>query len=685
MSHIKKHTKLLISSTALSFAVVPFVVSCSQDNSHSQSFQDEIDQQYKIFYNALKTDKTFYIQNFNFNNSNSIIMSLKEISSFIVMPELSTKFNYEFIVTKQNDNRNSNKFEIQIEMLVKEKNKDRQLNPSNINWKTKIINNIESKEINEATDLYQKLESSSITITNSKNEALSDFSTVLPSFVEATISSTKITINDFPSSSTNFNLNKSYSFNDAKGEIIITLDLIDKSNGLKYYVDNYNDVKNKIFAGFSTLEKKSEEIESIFKTISRTFSLKSVANEKILPYLPSSITNINEMLNLYKEIVKIKDDNEHIKNIIELLEKNNTEWFNLTITTTNANDVNGTLTVEYNLFDKFTGFQIKPNNITRTATLNNMLSLTIKDENDKEDYSQLENAYQAYNLVKTIKLLPEKSYSTEPSTISTIDLNYLTNNTNIQSIVPQFKIENEYIMFSLKSNEITNNFRFNITNTKPSIIDNIRGIVQIPIQMQIELKNDFDNDGSIGDNETQWINFLPPKSKNIDGTFNSAAESSNLMIGNYLTNELKQTNKFYSAVNSIQNNLIEIIIKDETHYNDYLETCSSDESKIEELFADQIKYQLFQALLKYDNSENTYNEFQNILETYEISLDLTSGKSVFVSSSQTNKYFELSDAVNLRLKTIADDETNSKYIDWLEGSTTPKDFPKIKIKIKYEP
>ena len=130
------------------------------------------------------------------------------------------------------------------------------------------------------------------------------------------------------------------------------------------------------------------------------------------------------------------------------------------MTTTNANDVNGTLTVEYNLFDKFTGFQIKPNNITRTATLNNMLSLTIKDENDKEDYSQLENAYQAYNLVKTIKLLPEKSYSTEPSTISTIDLNYLTNNTNIQSIVPQFKIENEYIMFSLKSNEITNNFRF---------------------------------------------------------------------------------------------------------------------------------------------------------------------------------------------------------------------------------
>lgn len=685
MSHIKKHTKLLISSTALSFAVVPFVVSCSQDNSQTQSFQDEIDQQYKIFYNALKTDKTFYIQNFNFNNSNSTTMSLKEISSFIVMPELSTKFNYEFVVSKQIDNQNSNKFEIQIEMLVKEKNKDRQLNPSNINWKTKIINNIESKEINEATDLYQKLESSSIAITNSKNETLSDFSTVLPSFVEATISSTKITINDFPSSSTNFNLNKSYSFNDAKGEIIITLDLIDKSNGLKYYVDNYNDVKNKIFAGFSTLEKKSEEIESIFKTISRTFSLKSVANEKILPYLPSSITNINEMLNLYKEIVKIKDDNEHIKNIIELLEKNNTEWFNLTMTTTNANDVNGTLTVEYNLFDKFTGFQIKPNNITRTATLNNMLSLTIKDENDKEDYSQLENAYQAYNLVKTIKLLPEKSYSTEPSTISTIDLNYLTNNTNIQSIVPQFKIENEYIMFSLKSNEITNNFRFNITNTKPLIIDNIRGIVQIPIQMQIELKNDFDNDGSIGDNETQWINFLPPKSKNIDGTFNSAAESSNLMIGNYLTNELKQTNKFYSAVNSIQNNLIEIIIKDETHYNDYLETCSSDESKIEELFADQIKYQLFQALLKYDNSENTYNEFQNILETYEISLDLTSGKSVFVSSSQTNKYFELSDAVNLRLKTIADDETNSKYIDWLEGSTTPKDFPKIKIKIKYEP
>lgn len=685
MSRIKKHTKLLISSIAIGFAVVPFVVSCSQDNSNTQSFQDEIDQQYKIFYNALKIDKSFYIQNFNFNNSNSTTMSLKEISSFIVMPELSTKFNYEFVVSKQIDNQNSNNFEIKIEMVVKEKNKDKQLNPSNINWKIKTINNIESKEINEAIDLYQKLENSSITITNNKNETLSDFSVVLPSYIEATSNSTKITINNFPSSSTNFDLNQSYSFNDAKGEIVVTLDLIDKSNGLKYYVDNYSDVKNKIFAGFSTLEKKSEEIESIFKTISRTFSLKSVANEKILPYLPSSITNINEMLNLYKEIVKIKDDNEHIKNIIELLEKNNTEWFNLTMTTTNANDVNGTLTVEYNLFDKFTGFQIKPNNITKTATLNNMLSLTIKDENDKENYSQLENAYQAYNLVKTIKLLPEKSYSTEPNSVSIVDLNYLTNNTNIQNILPQFKIENGYIMFSLNSNEITNNFRFNITNTKPTIIDNVRGVVQITIQMQIELKNDFDNDGLVGDNETQWINFLPPKSKNIDGTFNSAAESSNLMIGNYLTNELKQTNKFYSAVNGIQNNLIEIIIKDETHYNDYLEICSSDESKIEELFADQIKYQLFQALLKYDNSESAYNEFQNILKTYEISLDLTSGKSVFVSSSQTNKYFELSDAVDLKLKTIADDETNSKYIDWLEGSTTPKDFPKIKIKIKYEP
>lgn len=672
MKKLKKSNLLMFGITTLAIAA-PFVTtSCSSSTDlTNKAFQDEIDSQYEKFLKSNLVSENIYLQNFPFQN-NKAILNVNQIASIVFLPNLSAKFDYQFLVNSMSD-------KVTIEMKMKTKESDIwDLLPSN-NKTIYTIENVKNNqtlesEINAYLDAWSK---STVSISNSAGTTLTNEmkAEVLPTFLEAQSSTINFGFSTLPET-TNVIVTREFIYNDVQGTISINLNFIDKITNMPLYSQNYFEKFSKEISGFSTTNKKAEQVQNIFGTLSKTFSLTSLINNKKVPFLPSSITSLSNMISFYNSILSISP-NKDIQNIIDLLNVENS-WYRIELKTTNANDITGTLTVEWYLYDKFSNFRIAPKNIFKTQTINNMLSLVIKNS-EGENKDQVENGYKAYNLLKVINLNNDKKNISKPSTLDSIDFNYLKNNTNIISVLSGQE-GNQEIIFSVTTNKTTNRFKLDFKNkkqnTKSLLKDDVVGVVEFPATLQIEIKDDFNNNGSVEESEIEWVDFLPPKEKNLDGSYSSAASESYLKIGGYLTIETEITNKFYSVVSAKQ---IVITTNNKVHFNNYLNQCATDESWIQELFSDQIKEKI---LDYFSNNNEEYQQYSNLLSKYDIFLGLTNTKPVTVNSNKTR--FETSEPIEIRLKTKSENVSNSVFIDYFVGNKI-QPFPKITIAIQYQP
>lgn len=676
-SIVKTNKKLLVSFGLLScvgLVTLP-IISCSKNNVVSLN-NKEIDTQFSKFYNSLiksNIKNNLYFENFNFDNStNKAILSIDEIGNIISIEKLSNAYQYQFEVSKNEEEKS---IEIEMKMQLKHSTNNSFLNPLNEQYKVKKINNIKSLSSNQKSNLnsiYQNWQTNganSLKITNiDSNSELEkqNYQNILPSYLS--LNNIELNFDLQNNTSQDFMFDFNYNFNDINGTINASLDILNNETQLKYYVNNFQEVSQIQISGFANQKTRNTEIQNLYDTLSETFNLKTILDGKQIPFLASGVTTKQDVINLFQAIKNIKA-NTNIDKILEIINNTNSQnqWYEISLTTS-ASDIIGNIIIDWTIADKFTGYKIRPEYITKTTTINDMLQLVNSDDQGNKNYGIIDNVYQAYykifsqlNLTKINSQLASSSITNSQTTINN---DWLINSTNIKELLPNITNNNEYLEFDLTTNEIKSNFRLklNLQESDKLLSNDISGVLSIPFVLEIKIEN---SDFSESNN---WIKVLPPNGKSGVGenvSYNSAVREAYIQVGGFLTKDTQIASQIYNVFNQLENKTVTIEIEDQSYF-EYLKQKS--EFEIPKILKNEIN-NFIQSKIT-----NQQNEVSDFLEKYSLSFGFT--------NNQVLNYDEQN-------KTISTTQVSLKILNSSDNFVIPfyengeqKEFPIVQISIK---
>lgn len=672
----KTNKKLLVSFGLLScvgLVTLP-IISCSKNNVVSLNEQ-QINEQFSKFYNSIEKSNiknNLYFENFNFDNqTNKAILSVDEIGNIISIEKLSNAYQYQFELTKNIEEKT---IEIEMKMQLKNSTNNSFLNPLNQQYKIKKINNIKSlddAQKNNLNSIYQNWKTNganSLTITNiNSNVELKkeNYKDVLPSYLS--LNNIDLNFNNFQNTTpANFVFDFNYNFNNVNGSIDATLDVLNKETQLKYYVDNFEQVNQIQITGFANEKDRNTEIQNLYDTLSETFNLKTILDGKQIPFLASGVTTKQDVINLFDAIKTIKP-NPNIDKILEIINNTNNQnqWYEISLTTS-ASDTIGNIIIDWTIADKFTGYKIRPEYITKTTTINDMLQLVNSDDQGNKNYGIIDNVYQAYQIFSKLNLTNINSQLAS-SMNETINNDWLLNSTNIQQLLPNITTNNSnngYLEFDLTTNQITSKFRLKLEGNINKISNDISGILRIPFVLEIKVENSNFNETN------NWIKVLPPNGKSGVGenvSYNSAVREAYIQVGGFLTKDTQVASLIYSVFNQLANKTLTIEIEDKSYF-EYLKQRS--EKEIPTILENEIN-NFIQSKISDPNQQNEISDF---LKKYSLSFGFTDNQGL--KYDQTNKTIS-TNQVNLKILNSSD----NFVIDFYE-SGQKKEFPIVQISIK---
>lgn len=672
----KTNKKLLVSFGLLScvgLVTLP-IISCSKNNVVSLNEQ-QINEQFSKFYNSIEKSNiknNLYFENFNFDNqTNKAILSVDEIGNIISIEKLSNAYQYQFELTKNIEEKT---IEIEMKMQLKNSTNNSFLNPLNQQYKIKKINNIKSLDVaqkNNLNSIYQNWKTNganSLTITNinSKVELKKEnYKDVLPSYLS--LNNIDLNFNNFQNTTpANFVFDFNYNFNNVNGSIDATLDVLNKETQLKYYVDNFEQVNQIQITGFANEKDRNTEIQNLYDTLSETFNLKTILDGKQIPFLASGVTTKQDVINLFDAIKTIKP-NPNIDKILEIINNTNNQnqWYEISLTTS-ASDTIGNIIIDWTIADKFTGYKIRPEYITKTTTINDMLQLVNSDDQGNKNYGIIDNVYQAYQIFSKLNLTNINSQLAS-SMNETINNDWLLNSTNIQQLLPNITTNNSnngYLEFDLTTNQITSKFRLKLEGNINKISNDISGILRIPFVLEIKVENSNFNETN------NWIKVLPPNGKSGVGenvSYNSAVREAYIQVGGFLTKDTQVASLIYSVFNQLTNKTLTIEIEDKSYF-EYLKQRS--EKEIPTILENEIN-NFIQSKISDPNQQNEISDF---LKKYSLSFGFTDNQGL--KYDQTNKTIS-TNQVSLKILNSSD----NFVIDFYE-SGQKKEFPIVQISIK---
>ena len=682
----KYFKKLWISSTLVCVSPIMLTtISCSSNDDISKLNQQDIDQQYLFFYQSIVKEEiqnNLYFENFNFAENNQIYLSLDEINNYISLPQLSDAYDYRFKIEKYNEN-NQNSINIEMQMQMKNsKDKTFSLNPTNSIYKTKIIKNV--KNLSEENKLkiqnvYQNWKNNSdgkIVIKNTDtNEILSidKYSNVLPSYLRLDniqIESAKVNID----ASDIFKSVQKIDFNDLEGKITITLSIIDKVTNLPFYLGEESNSKV-IVENFARKIERDKEVKQIYESLSGTFDLDTLTNDKKIPFLSSGINSIEKIKQFYNAIIQIKES-EKLSNALKIINDQNTSWYKLEISTT-ANDINGNLTINWTIIDKFSSYVIKPQNPLKSTTFNKMIQLVNQNPTSPEDkdYYQIDNVFKVYSLLRTLELNDKSNehYKIKPSSFiqnstSQVNNNWLLQNTNIKELFPNIVEKGGYLSFSYGlANGKKNNFQFKVDSNSLLSSNDINGVLSINFILQIEIEVNSVN---------HFIDVLPPEKIDGSGDYTSAIRESFIQIGKFLTEDIENSWIIYDYLEKNNNIIIEIKGQPYSYFEDLINECAYDDSKVPQLLKEEIK----EFIIK-NTAEKDRENVKKLLKKYDLNFNFV--KSPIIVDVNTKKEFSTKLVATNLVSTSENGYTYViPYIN-IQTGMIQTEFPKVQITVKY--
>ncbi|MBR4025332.1 MAG: hypothetical protein IKJ03_00065 [Mycoplasmataceae bacterium] len=672
----KTNKKLLVSFGLLScvgLVTLP-IISCSKNNVVSLNEQ-QINEQFSKFYNSIEKSNiknNLYFENFNFDNqTNKAILSVDEIGNIISIEKLSNAYQYQFELTKNIEEKT---IEIEMKMQLKNSTNNSFLNPLNQQYKIKKINNIKSlddAQKNNLNSIYQNWKTNganSLTITNINSKAelkKENYKDVLPSYLS--LNNIDLNFNNFQNTTpANFVFDFNYNFNNVNGSIDATLDVLNKETKLKYYVDNFEEVNQIQITGFANEKDRNTEIQNLYDTLSETFNLKTILDGKQIPFLASGVTTKQDVINLFNAIKTIKP-NPNIDKILEIINNTNNQnqWYEISLTTS-ASDTIGNIIIDWTIADKFTGYKIRPEYITKTTTINDMLQLVNSDDQGNKNYGIIDNVYQAYQIFSKLNLTNINSQLAS-SMNETINNDWLLSSTNIRQLLPNITTNNSnngYLEFDLTTNQITSKFRLKLEGNINKISNDISGILRIPFVLEIKVENSNFNETN------NWIKVLPPNGKSGVGenvSYNSAVREAYIQVGGFLTKDTQVASLIYGVFNQLANKTLTIEIEDKSYF-EYLKQRS--EKEIPTILENEIN-NFIQSKISDPNQQNEISDF---LKKYSLSFGFTDNQGL--KYDQTNKTIS-TNQVSLKILNSSD----NFVIDFYE-SGQKKEFPMVQISIK---
>ncbi|MBR2849021.1 MAG: hypothetical protein IKB83_00770 [Mycoplasmataceae bacterium] len=672
----KTNKKLLVSFGLLScvgLVTLP-IISCSKNNVVSLNEQ-QINEQFSKFYNSIEKSNiknNLYFENFNFDNqTNKAILSVDEIGNIISIEKLSNAYQYQFELTKNIEEKT---IEIEMKMQLKNSTNNSFLNPLNQQYKIKKIENVKSlddAQKNNLNSIYQNWKTNganSLTITNINSKAelkKENYKDVLPSYLS--LNNIDLNFNNFQNTTpANFVFDFNYNFNNVNGSIDATLDVLNKETQLKYYVDNFEEVSQIQITGFANEKDRNTEIQNLYDTLSETFNLKTILDGKQIPFLASGVTTKQDVINLFNAIKTIKP-NPNIDKILEIINNTNNQnqWYEISLTTS-ASDTIGNIIIDWTIADKFTGYKIRPEYITKTTTINDMLQLVNSDDQGNKNYGIIDNVYQAYQIFSKLNLTNINSQLAS-SMNETINNDWLLNSTNIRQLLPNITTNNSnngYLEFDLTTNQITSKFRLKLEGNINKISNDISGILRIPFVLEIKVENSNFNETN------NWIKVLPPNGKSGVGenvSYNSAVREAYIQVGGFLTKDTQVASLIYGVFNQLANKTLTIEIEDKSYF-EYLKQRS--EKEIPTILENEIN-NFIQSKISDPNQQNEISDF---LKKYSLSFGFTDNQGL--KYDQTNKTIS-TNQVSLKILNSSD----NFVIDFYE-SGQKKEFPMVQISIK---
>ena len=672
----KTNKKLLVSFGLLScvgLVTLP-IISCSKNNVVSLNEQ-QINEQFSKFYNSIEKSNiknNLYFENFNFDNqTNKAILSVDEIGNIISIEKLSNAYQYQFELTKNIEEKT---IEIEMKMQLKNSTNNSFLNPLNQQYKIKKINNIKSlddAQKNNLNSIYQNWKTNganSLTITNiNSNVELKkeNYKDVLPSYLS--LNNIDLNFNNFQNTTpANFVFDFNYNFNNVNGSIDATLDVLNKETKLKYYVDNFEEVNQIQITGFANEKDRNTEIQNLYDTLSETFNLKTILDGKQIPFLASGVTTKQDVINLFNAIKTIKP-NPNIDKILEIINNTNNQnqWYEISLTTS-ASDTIGNIIIDWTIADKFTGYKIRPEYITKTTTINDMLQLVNSDDQGNKNYGIIDNVYQAYQIFSKLNLTNINSQLAS-SMNETINNDWLLSSTNIRQLLPNITTNNSnngYLEFDLTTNQITSKFRLKLEGNINKISNDISGILRISFVLEIKVENSNFNETN------NWIKVLPPNGKSGVGenvSYNSAVREAYIQVGGFLTKDTQVASLIYGVFNQLANKTLTIEIEDKSYF-EYLKQRS--EKEIPTILENEIN-NFIQSKISDPNQQNEISDF---LKKYSLSFGFTDNQGL--KYDQTNKTIS-TNQVSLKILNSSD----NFVIDFYENGQK-KEFPMVQISIK---
>ena len=404
----------------------------------------------------------------------------------------------------------------------------------------------------------------------------------------------------------------------------------------------------------------------MYDTLSETFNLKTILDGKQIPFLASGVTTKQDVINLFNAIKTIKP-NPNIDKILEIINNTNNQnqWYEISLTTS-ASDTIGNIIIDWTIADKFTGYKIRPEYITKTTTINDMLQLVNSDDQGNKNYGIIDNVYQAYQIFSKLNLTNINSQLAS-SMNATINNDWLLNSTNIQQLLPNITTNNSnngYLEFDLTTNQITSKFRLKLEGNINKISNDISGILRISFVLEIKVENSNFNETN------NWIKVLPPNGKSGVGenvSYNSAVREAYIQVGGFLTKDTQVASLIYSVFNQLANKTLTIEIEDKSYF-EYLKQRS--EKEIPTILENEIN-NFIQSKISDPNQQNEISDF---LKKYSLSFGFTDNQGL--KYDQTNKTIS-TNQVSLKILNSSD----NFVIDFYE-SGQKKEFPMVQISIK---
>ena len=739
-------------------AISPLVIiACSNQANSSGITQAWINQKYQSFQNALLVNPTKFLFAEYFDQSN-----LDENGRFEISPEIVQKlFNLE---QPENDPAIKEKYYGKIEtnqlIITYELISDNKVLTPTFALKPQVVSNLQTLteqqkttfrsletkwtnhtiEIKNGTNKLEENQYSTIGVnllkTEQNDETNKFFSETLKKFKDDNKSDWE---------NNQWTLKFAITFNDIKngenteGKISIKLDIYnDDYWNLPLIVnDPGSAVTNhtKKIKGFKSNQKHQEEVIALYQPLGKFYDLSEFNSNKPYKQLASSIYDIKELGILLNKIETADNNNKF--ELPEYFDQSKNDsmnsknlWYKLE-TEINANDINGTTNIDFTIVDNFTGVKIRPQNVTKIMTLTKFFPL-VNNRDNPTDYATMENIFQAYKLFEKINL--KEKLKELPSNFNTpIDFNFLKDKTDFSKQEQEFDITfndnkpdgekpkftqtNKFRIFKINDIETKTNKQSGPSNPPAANNDlvkndDVNGIKEVPVLLQIQLDMDAQPDQPNGSNNKQneWYTVLPhTKSSTSTGdVFSSKSEEIRYAkIGGFRTKEIDLTNKIYKLFEpttatppappvqppqppqpppfiqfqappapvppAAPNKQIEIQVKESIFNSLVSQTQKAAINSLEsqQLITDEVK-----KILAASNDDEIKNDVDNIIKKYsfffdlkEIPLKADKNTSGIITKLKT-------DPVDLKLTA----KTNSdKIFDNIDTNGAKQPFPKVEI------